>query len=69
MRKGFLNVDVQLNNGGLQEVAKDKRENPPNKSPLLKVLQESGGSGSPDSDEALQLDSIGCTANVVMIDN
>lgn len=70
MRKGFLDVDVKLNSGGLDEVAKDKRENPPNKSPLLKVLTDSGNKGENGevSDEALALDSIGCTANVVMID-
>lgn len=43
MRKGFLDVDDKLNAGGLQEVAKDKRDNPPNKSPLLKVLTDAGG--------------------------
>ena len=59
MRKGFLDVDVKLNAGGLQEVAKDKREHPPNKSPLLKVLTEAGGKnesgagGGEASDESL----------------
>ena len=55
MRKGFLGVDVSLNAGGLQEVAKDKRDNPPNKSPLLKVLTDAGGKnadGEP-TDESL----------------
>ena len=33
LRLGFLGVDVKLTQGGgLEEVAKDKRENPPNKS-------------------------------------
>ena len=47
-----------------------KRKNPPNKSPLLKILTEASpnGQSNPSSDEALALDSIGCTANVVMID-
>lgn len=38
MRKGFLQVDVMLNNGGLEEVAQTKRDNPPAKSPLMKIL-------------------------------
>lgn len=47
-----------------------KRKNPPNKSPLLKILTEASSSGSAGtpSDESLALDSIGCTANVVIID-
>ena len=72
LRKSFLGVDTKLTQGGgLEEVAKDKRENPPNKSQLLKVLTDAGGKGGGEeaSDESLQLDSIGCTANVVMIDN
>ena len=46
---------VQSGPGGLQEVAKDKRDNPPNKSPLLKVLADAGGKnadGEP-TDESL----------------
>ena len=69
LRLSFLKVDEKLNAGGLQEVAEMKRANPPNKSPLLKILTEAQSSGSgPMSDEALALDSIGCTANVVVID-
>ena len=72
MRKSFLNVDESLKNGGLQEVAQMKKANPPAKSPLMKILQQSlkkneeGGDGEEDDD--LALDSIGCTANVMMID-
>ena len=80
-----MKVDDSLNSGGLEEVAKTKRDNPPSKSPLMKILtdvtkkkaQAEGGaasdttsadsSGGDDNDD-LQLDSIGCTANVVMID-
>ena len=40
MRKSFLQVDVALNNGGLEEVAQFKRENPPTKSPLMKILTD-----------------------------
>lgn len=70
LRLSFLGVDEKLNDGGLDEVAEMKRKNPPNKSPLLKILTEAsstGPSGAP-SDESLALDSIGCTANVVIID-
>ena len=38
LRKGFLRVDETLNEGGLEEVAKIKRDNPPRKSPLMKIL-------------------------------
>lgn len=48
-----------------------KRKNPPNKSPLLKILTEASpnSSSGPPSEDALALDSIGCTANVLVIDN
>ena len=84
MRKGFLNVDTMLNNGGLEEVAQTKRDNPPKKSNLMKILNDvtgkkAAGAGAaatnddennetPQDDEDLALDSIGCTANVAMID-
>lgn len=52
-----------------------KRLNPPVKSALMKILTESIGNnptGTPkeesQSDENLMLDSIGCTANVIMCD-
>ena len=69
LRLSFLGVDEKLNAGGLEEVAEMKRKNPPNKSPLLKILTEASSSGAgAQSDDALALDSIGCTANVVIID-
>lgn len=40
LRKSFLQVDVALNNGGLEEVAQTKRDNPPTKSPLMKILTD-----------------------------
>lgn len=40
LRLSFLGVDEKLNAGGLEEVAEMKRKNPPNKSPLLKILTE-----------------------------
>ena len=50
-----------------------KKANPPNKAPLFKLLGDingSGGSGGAgESNDSLMLDSIGCTANVLMIDS
>lgn len=79
LRKGFLRVDERLNDGGLAEVAQIKRDNPPFKPPLMKILTDvtnkkraaegaAQQDGDEDGDEDLALDSIGCTANVVMID-
>ncbi len=42
LRKGFLSIDnLLVNKGGLAEVADLKRQNPPAKSPLMKILQDS----------------------------
>jgi serine/threonine protein phosphatase PrpC len=72
LRQGFMDIDVRLNNGGLQELAEMKRKNPPAKSPLMKVINESmgkGGAGAEaEGDEGLMLDGIGCTANVILLD-
>lgn len=51
-----------------------KRKNPPNKPALFKLLGDINGAnkaveGGDQSQEALQLDSIGCTANVILFDN
>ena len=50
-----------------------KKKSPPNKSPLFKILGEAIGNGATaggDQDEGrLQLDAIGCTANVILMDN
>ena len=40
MRKGFLAVDASLVSGGLEEVGKMRKDNPPAKSPLLKILSD-----------------------------
>lgn len=75
LRKGFLDVDVRLNNGGLDEVAEMKRKCPPIKSPLMKILTETmdrqpgSAHGGQPGDENLMLDSIGCTSNVIMFDH
>ena len=36
-------MDETLNEGGLEEVAKIKRDNPPKKSPLMKILGDVTG--------------------------
>ena len=45
-----------------------KRANPPNKAPLFKLLADIPLRGGDDG-ENLQLDSIGCTANVILIED
>ena len=57
-------------------MAQTKRDNPPSKSPLMKILtdvsgkkkQEAIGADGAEPEDDLNLDSIGCTANVVMVD-
>jgi serine/threonine protein phosphatase PrpC len=50
-----------------------KRQNPPNKAPLFKLLGEYTNSGAnangDQSMDSLMLDSIGCTANVILIED
>ena len=45
-----------------------KKKNPPNKAPLFKLLGEMNGSGEQGRDQ-LMLDCIGCTANVIFMDD
>jgi len=64
-------VDVGLEKEeGKEELAKIKKESPPNKSPLFKILGDIGnnGEGGEESINNMGLDAIGCTANVVMVD-
>lgn len=68
-----MKVDEELEKEtGKEELANMKRKNPPNKAPLFKLLGDINGSGAgangEQSNESLQLDSIGCTANVILID-
>lgn len=67
---------------GMKELEDMKRKNPPKKSPLMKILQDTMKKPTADGDEEkkpeaeegeneggdLMLDSIGCTANVICID-
>ena len=64
-------VDKSLVNGGLEEVAQTKRENPPKKSPMMDILSsvgKKGAQGDDNDEDDLALDSIGCTANVCLVD-
>ena len=72
MRLSFLKVDEELEKeGGKAELATMKKQNPPNKAPLFKLLGDINGAGGPGGEQSadqLQLDSIGCTANVILFD-
>ena len=66
-------MDEELSsNSGKDELATMKRNNPPNKAPLFKLLGDitNGNPGNPNEQtpDQMMLDSIGCTANVIMID-
>ena len=75
LKQNFLKIDEELEkDGGKEELAVMKRKNPPNKAPLFKLLGDINGNGSPtlggeQGADQLGLDSIGCTANVILIDN
>ena len=72
-----MKVDAKLEKeGGLDEIASFKKANPPKKSPLMQILGDTLGKKDGEKEkekdedkEALQLDSIGCTANLVMVEN
>ena len=84
LRRSFLGLDEALEKpSGMEELAEMKRKNPPKKSPLMKILQDT--MKKPNEPQAIEdktaeaeegeseggdlmLDSIGCTANVICID-
>jgi serine/threonine protein phosphatase PrpC len=73
LKQSFLKVDEELEKeAGKEELAAMKRKNPPNKAPLFKLLGDINGTGGGPNGEQTQdqlmLDSIGCTANVILID-
>lgn len=72
MRLSFLKVDEELEKeGGKAWLADLKKSNPPNKAPLFKLLGDINGAGAAGGEQTadqLQLDSIGCTANVILFD-
>jgi hypothetical protein len=68
LRRGFLQVDEELETEkGRDEVIAMKKKNPPNKSPLFKILGDSLTGGESGADTSTAIDSIGCTANVIII--
>lgn len=66
-----MRIDQDLEQDwGREEIANMKRKEPPNKSPLFKLLGDTlSNGGSEQSNDNLMLDSIGCTANVIMIED
>jgi serine/threonine protein phosphatase PrpC len=55
---------------GREEIATMKRQNPPNKAPLFKLLGDISNTGSAEGgNDNLMLDSIGCTANVILVED
>ena len=84
LRETFMNVDVELDKpAGHEEIAEMKKANPPHKSPLLHILGETmdsmknkdgGEGGKPGANplgggEENGAEGVGCTANVIMIDD
>ena len=70
LRQSFLEIDTTLEQEpGREEIAIMKRANPPNKAPLFKLLGDISNKGAGEDGDNLMLDSIGCTANVILIDN
>lgn len=74
LKQSFLKIDEELEKeDGKKELADMKRKNPPNKAPLFKLLGDINGAGAgangEQSTDQLMLDSIGCTANVILMEN
>lgn len=67
-----MKIDEELEGAqGQEELQAFKKLNPPNKSPLFKILGETlgnGAGGEGGDGESRILDSIGCTANVILFD-
>jgi serine/threonine protein phosphatase PrpC len=70
LRTSFLAVDDELRKPeGQNELGDLRRAQPPAKPPIFEILDRSKPKdGESQSNEDLPLDSIGCTANVMMID-
>jgi serine/threonine protein phosphatase PrpC len=69
-----LQVDTELEKEyAIDEITAFKKQNPSNKPPLFKVLGEVLGNSKDKDDMGLgdrtAADAIGCTANVILIDN
>lgn len=70
MQRSFLKVDEMLRTEeGQNELGDLRREKPPKKPAILNILGEHDRKNPAEqSNEEMMLDSIGCTANVVLID-
>jgi len=70
MRTSFLDVDVELRKPeGQNEIGDLRREQPPAKPAIFEILEASKQKNTESmNNEDLPLDSIGCTANVMLID-
>jgi serine/threonine protein phosphatase PrpC len=66
-----MNVDVELKKQETQKYLQGlRKEVPPNKSPLLKILEQGSKNNEEkkDDDEDNSMECVGCTANVVYFD-
>lgn len=72
LRQSFLKVDEELRlEEGQNELADLRRAKPPKKPAILNILgeQDKGGKDPTEqTNEEMMLDSIGCTANVILVD-
>ena len=72
LRKSFLNVDVELQKHETQKyLANLRKDVPPNKSPLIQILEASRKQNEEEKKEAdddESMECVGCTANVVYLD-
>jgi serine/threonine protein phosphatase PrpC len=69
LRRSFMIVDEKLEKKeALDELAQYRRDVPPAKSPLMNMLQKDGSADGEQSVEDMNLDAVGCTANLVYVD-
>jgi serine/threonine protein phosphatase PrpC len=69
LRKSFLNVDEDLKKPEhLKRLQELRKEKPPNKPPLLQILEQSKPKDAENNEEDVVMDTVGCTANVIFID-
>lgn len=71
LRQSFLKVDDDLKKDDSQnELGNLRRELPPKRPAIMNILQDSADKKKPEeqSNEEMMLDAIGCTSNVIFID-
>jgi hypothetical protein len=72
LRLSFLNVDIHIEKEeGQNEIGNMRREEPPARPPLLQILDQNKNpeNEGAKTNEELNLDGIGCTANVIYMDH